>query len=249
MQPKILDYDRIGISYPSYRQPDPRLAKAILAALGDSQQIINVGAGTGSYEPSDRSVIAVEPSREMIQQRGSRKATAVIASAEQLPFIDQSFDAALAILTIHHWLDWPAGLREMWRVTRDRIVILTWDSTHSGFWLVQDYFPDILECDRKLFPTISEIESVLGKSNIQIVPIPHDCTDGFLGAYWRRPSVYLNAEARLSISSFSRIAHIEPRLDRLQSDIESGVWAAKNAAILELKQLDIGYRLVICSKT
>lgn len=249
MQPEILDYDRIGINYLSHRQPDPRLARAILAALGDSQQIINVGAGTGSYEPKNRSVIAVEPSREMIQQRGKSKAPTVIASAEQLPFMDESFDASLAILTIHHWLDWQAGLREMWRVTRDHMVILTWDSTHPGFWLVQDYFPDILDCDRKIFPTIPEIESVLGTINIQIVLIPHDCTDGFLGAYWRRPSAYLDAEVRLSISSFSRIAHIQSRLDRLQADLESGAWAAKNAEILELEQLDIGYRLVICSKT
>lgn len=238
-------YDRFGENYSLYRQPDPRLAQAILAALNDYQQILNVGAGTGSYEPNDRVVVAVEPSRKMIRQRPDQAAPVVCAAAEHLPFADQSFDAALAILSIHHWADWQAGLREMRRVARDRVVLFTWDPSHPGFWLVQDYFPDLLECDRQLFPAIADIESVLGAIDVQIVPIPHDCVDGFLGAYWRRPTAYLDAGVRAAISSFSRIKAICPRLDRLQMDIESGAWAAKNAGILAVNQLDIGYRLII----
>lgn len=248
MPPETPLYDQIGENYSHYRHPDPRLAQAILTALGDAQTIVNVGAGTGSYEPSDRTVVAVEPSREMIRQRGEHAAPVVWASAEQLPFTDESFDAALTVLSIHHWTDWQAGLREMHRVARDRVVLFTWDPTHPGFWLVQDYFPDILEYDRPLFPTISAIRSVLGNVDIQAFPIPHDCTDGFLGAYWRRPAAYLDAGVRSAISSFSRIDAVAPRLDRLRADIKSGAWATKNAAILEREQLDIGNRLVICSK-
>jgi SAM-dependent methyltransferase len=248
MPPETLHYDRIGANYSLYRQPDPRLMQAILTALGGSQQIVNVGAGTGSYEPSGCTVVAVEPSREMIRQRGRWTAPAVCASAEQLPFANGRFDAALAILSIHHWGDWQAGLREMHRVAHDRIVLLTWDPTHAGFWLVQDYFPDLLECDRQIFPTIAAMETVLGKIEVQVLPIPHDCVDGFLGAYWRRPSAYLDAGVRSAISTFSRITTISPRLAHLRADLESGDWAAKNADILELDQLDLGYRLVVCSK-
>lgn len=249
MQPKTLNYDKIGGTYCSYRQPDPRLAQAILAALGDAQRIVNIGAGTGSYEPSDRIVVAVEPSQEMIRQRGDHAAPAICAAAEHLPFVDQSFDAAMAILTLHHWSNWQAGLQEMDRVARDRIVLLTWDPLHPGFWLVQDYFPDLLDYDRQLFPEIAAIEAVLGNIDVQPVLIPHDCTDGFLGAYWRRPSAYLDAGVRSAISTFSRIRAICPRLDRLRTDIDSGDWAAKNAEILTLDQLDLGYRLVIYSNT
>ncbi len=241
-------YNRIGETYSLYRQPDPRLAQAILAALGNCQRIVNVGAGTGSYEPSDRAVVAIEPSQEMIRQRPDYTAPVICASAEHLSFADGEFDAALAILSIHHWTDWQAGLREMYRVARDRVVLLTWDPSHPGFWLVQDYFPDLLECDRQLFPAIEAIKNVLGEIGVQVVPIPHDCIDGFLGAYWRRPAAYLDAGVRSAISTFSRITAITPRLYHLQTDIESGKWIAHNAEILELDDLDIGYRLVICSK-
>jgi len=245
MSAELLNYDNIGKNYCLYRQPDPRLAQAILMALGDTQKIVNVGAGTGSYEPSDRTVVAVEPSSEMIRQRRNSSASVVVAQAESLPFTDGAFDAALAVLSIHHWSDWQAGLREMRRVARDRVVLLTCDLDRADFWLVRDYFPDILESDRQIFPTISAIESVLGKIEVQELPIPHDCLDGFLGAYWRRPSAYLNAVVRSSISAFWRIGEISSGIDRLQADIESGSWALANADILKLEQLDLGYRLVI----
>jgi len=181
----------------------------------------------------------------MIHQRKNNSAAVVCASAENLPFADNTFDAALAILSVHHWSDWQLGLQEMQRVARDRVVILTWEPTHSGFWLLQDYFPDILDCDRRIFPIIPAFERVLGKIDVQKVPIPHDCLDGFLGAYWRRPSAYLDPQVRSAISTFSRIDDVSSRCDRLQSDIESGRWAAKNADILDIEQLDIGYRIII----
>lgn len=245
MPAKPLSYNNIGKNYSFYRQPDPRLAQAIQMALGDSQKIVNVGAGTGSYEPSDRIIVAVEPSSEMIRQRRNSSASVVVAQAESLPFADGEFDAALAVLSIHHWSDWQAGLREMRRVARDKVVLFTCDLDRADFWLVRDYFPDILESDRQVFPTISAIENVLGKIEVQEIPILHDCVDGFLGAYWRRPSAYLDVGVRSSISAFWRIGEICSGFDRLQADIESGRWAVANADILQLEQLDLGYRLIV----
>ncbi len=181
----------------------------------------------------------------MIEQRPPGAAPAVRASAERLPFADASFDAALAVLTLHHWSDARAGLREMRRVARDRVVILTWDAAHPGFWLLRDYFPDLLEHDRHIFPTLAEFEAVLGRVSVSAVPVPHDCADGFLGAYWRRPEAYLKEEVRAGISTFGRIRDVGPRVERLRRDIESGRWKTENAELLNLQELDVGYRLVV----
>jgi SAM-dependent methyltransferase len=240
-------YDRIGVGYSTYRRPDPRIAARIAAALGSARTVLNVGAGTGSYEPMDRRVVAVEPSAEMIRQR--LQATPVIrASADRLPFRDRSFDATLAILTVHHWPDWRQGLHEMRRVARDRVVLFSWDSAHPGFWLVQDYFPEIVEIDRPHFPSLSEIVGVLGATTVEQLPIPWDCSDGFLGAYWRRPSTYLDAGARRAISTFTKLADVEPGLRRLRTDLADGTWERRHAPLLGLSELDIGYRLIVGSK-
>jgi len=154
---------------------------------------VNVGAGAGSYEPSDRSVVAVEPAMTMIRQRRPGSAPVVQASATELPFRDDGFAVALAILTVHHWPDQARGLDEMARVARRRVVVVTWDPSTSGFWLVDDYFPEIVEIDRPLFPSIEDFRKVLGRVEVHPLPIPHDCVDGFLGAYWRRPHAYLDA--------------------------------------------------------
>lgn len=238
-------YDDIGRAYARRRRPDPRIARILTSALGGARSVVNVGAGAGSYEPADRAVVAVEPSAVMIAQRPAGAAPAVRASAESLPFSDAAFDAALAVLTVHHWSDRRAGLAEMRRVARDRVVILTWDPAHAGFWLVRDYFPDLVESDRSIFPPLAEIEAALGQTEVSVVPVPHDCLDGFLGAYWRRPAEYLDEGARAGISTFSRIGDIAPRLARLRADLESGRWAAKNAGLLDLEELDLGYRLVV----
>ncbi len=178
-------YNRIAVEYRSQRQADPRIARAILAALGDARTIVNVGAGTGSYEPTDRGVIAVEPSPQMISQRSRIAAPVVRASADALPFDDRSFDASLAILTVHHWLNHSAGLSELARVARRRVVVFTWDpSAQTNFWLVRDYFPAIVEIDREIFPTMSEFQVVFGAIAVLPVPIPGNYHFNVVGVKW-----------------------------------------------------------------
>ena len=237
-------YDTIGRGYRSHRRPEPRIAAAIVAALGPAESVINVGAGAGSYEPTDRRVVAVEPSLEMIRQRHPEAAPVVRASAGDLPFADGAADAALAVLTIHHWPDRARGLAELARVARRRVVILTWDPGTYGFWLVEDYFPEIVAVDRGLFPTLADFTAALGPVAVRPLPIPHDCRDGFLGAYWRRPRAYLDAGVRLAISTFSKI-DAEPGLARLRSDLENGDWQRRYGAVLAATELDLGYRLVV----
>lgn len=240
-------YDTIGIGYSAYRRPDPRIAARIADGLGAASTIVNVGAGAGSYEPADRAVVAVEPSAEMVRQRQRGAAPAVRASADHLPFGDGSFDAALAVLTIHHWPDWRAGIGEMRRVARDRVVILTWDPEHPGFWLVQEYFPEIVEMDLLTMPAIAQMASVLGPVEVRPVPVPGDCIDGFLGAYWRRPERYLDDGARGAISAFSKLRDVEPGLARLRADLANGAWKRRHASLLDRAELDIGYRMIVAS--
>lgn len=238
-------YDEIGVGYSAYRRPDERIAARINAALGVSRTVLNVGAGAGSYEPVNRSVIAVEPSTEMLRQRSRTAARSIRASADHLPFRGGSLDAALAILTIHHWSRWQQGLAEMKRVARDRVVVLTWDPRHAGFWLVQDYFSEILEIDRAIFPSMDEIEKVIGPAEVQVVPVPDDCADGFLGAYWRRPRAYLDSGVRGAISTFSKLKHTEAGLARLRNDLGDGTWRNRYGSLLTQSELDVGYRLII----
>lgn len=237
-------YDRIGRGYAQCRRPDPRLATAIERALGPARTIVNVGAGTGSYEPSGSRLVAVEPSMEMIRQRPSGSAPAVRAVAEALPFRDGAFDAALAILTMHHWADWRRGVSELKRVA-SRIVLFTFDADVPGFWLTEEYFPEITLHDRACMPGMSELEDVLGGVEVRPVPIPEDCSDGFLGAYWKRPHAYLQPEVRRSISALADVEATDPRLDRLAADLESGAWEQRHAHLRGEHALDLGYRLVI----
>jgi SAM-dependent methyltransferase len=238
-------YDRIGGGYAAYRRPDARIAARIVDALGPARTVVNVGAGAGSYEPADRRVAAVEPSAVMVRQRAPGARPAVRATAERLPFRDGAFDAALAVLTLHHWPDWRAGLGEMRRVARGRVVILTWDPGHPAFWLVQDYFPEILEIDLPVFPPFVQIERVVGPVDVRPVPVPADCSDGFLGAYWRRPEAYLDAGARGAISAFSKLRGVDAGLARLRSDLDDGTWHRRHGHLLALPELDVGYRLLV----
>ena len=238
-------YDEIGGGYQTYRRPDPRIAQAIARALGDVDTVLNVGAGAGSYEPKDRRVVAVEPSLAMIRQRGAGSAPVVQAGATHLPFRDASFAAALAVLTLHHWPDKPRGLVELARVARGRVVILTWDPAAPAFWLTRDYFPSLIAVDRPIFPSLDEIRSVLGRIEAEPLPIPHDRTDGFLGAYWRRPRSYLDAGVRSAISTFAKLATLEPGLTRLRRDLDDGTWDRCHAELLTKAELDLGYRLVV----
>jgi SAM-dependent methyltransferase len=238
-------YDTIGVGYGSQRRPDPRIAAAIMRALGELAPIVNVGAGTGSYEPADRPVVAVEPAMTMIRQRQVRSIPVIQASATHLPFRDGAFAAALAILTIHHWPDRMRGLAELARVARHRLVIVTYDPTATGFWLVEDYFPAIREIDRQILPSLEEFRRALGPIDVRPLPIPHDCTDGFLGAYWRRPYAYLDSGVRRAISAFAKLPHVDAGLTRLRADLADGTWARRYDHLLHQEALDLGYRLVI----
>lgn len=237
-------YDRIGADYKQTRREDTRLARLIARELREARTVVNVGAGTGSYEPADRFVVAVEPSDVMLQQRPPKAAPAAQAIAERLPFRDDAFDAAMAVLTVHHWNDQDAGLRELSRVARDRIVLLTWDPSHEGFWLMRDYFPQFLEADRQRLPPVERLLNFLADAQVITVPIPHDCADGFLGAYWRRPRAYLNPEVRSGISSFATCRDLSP-LQRLEEHLDTGEWQRRYGELLEAEALDIGYRLVV----
>jgi SAM-dependent methyltransferase len=238
-------YDSIGINYSKLRLPDRRIASVIDDALGTAQTVLNVGAGTGSYEPSNRSVTAVEPSLEMIRQRAPSAAKALQASAENLPFEDDSFNASMAILTVHHWDDQEAGLREMRRVTRGPIVLLTFDPSVRP-WLT-DYLPELVALDDQQFPLMSDYQRWMGKVEIKPVMIPHDCTDGFLYAYWRRPAAYLDPHVRSGSSSFWAINDAESGLQRLKDDLESGRWEERYAELLSQDEYDAGYRLVVAN--
>lgn len=238
-------YDEIGQGYSSQRRSDPRIISAIARALGNAETVINVGAGTGSYEPQERVVTAVEPSIAMIRQRLPGSAPVVQATATALPFADAAFDAGLAVLTVHHWDNRPKGLQELSRVVRGPVVILTYDLESSGFWLVQDYFPEMLEIDRQTMPSIEELRDSLGGIAVHPLPIPHDCIDGFLGAYWRRPHMYLDEQVRQSISSFTKIQDVTSGITRLRRDLADGTWQRRYGALLEEPELDMGYRLVV----
>ncbi|MCB1458675.1 MAG: class I SAM-dependent methyltransferase [Nitratireductor sp.] len=236
-------YDTIGQGYSTLRKPDDRIAAQIHAALGPAQTVVNIGAGTGSYEPADRKVTAVEPSLTMIRQRPKSEAAIVQCSAEALPFEDKSFDASMAVLTIHHWSDRAKGLAEMRRVTRDRMVIVTFDPDFSDFWLL-DYFPELKETDKGRMPGMAELRALLGPGSISPLLIPQDCTDGFVAAYWKRPEAYLDELVRAAMSPFRLAGDVSAGLDRLVRDLETGEWHARHADLLRASEMDCGYRLV-----
>ena len=236
-------YDTIGVNYSDLRKPDSRIEMAIGRALGSARTVLNVGAGAGSYEPADRQVTAVEPSAEMIRQRGASAAPVVQGYAEDLPFDDNCFDASMAILTVHHWADKAKGPKAMRRVTRGRVVVLTYDPSHRGFWLA-DYIPELVTLDELQMPGMTDYEAWLGPVGISAVPIPYDCTDGFLCAYWRRPAAYLDPRIRAAISSFWAVGDVSEGLKRLASDLDTGAWAQRYSELLDLDACDFGYRLV-----
>jgi SAM-dependent methyltransferase len=245
----VARYDSIGRNYADLRRPDPRIAAVIHAALGDAASVVNVGAGCGSYEPTDRTVLAVEPSEVMIRQRPAGAAPCLQGWAEALPLETGSVDAALGVLTVHHWTDLAQGFAEMARVARRRVVILTWVPDSPPFWLTREYFPEITAQDERIFPRTAALaellERIVGPSMVEPVLTPHDCIDGFLGAYWRRPDAYLSAEVRSAISSFSMF-DCEPGLEQLREDLASGRWAERHGDLLDREALDVGYRIVRC---
>jgi SAM-dependent methyltransferase len=243
-------YDRIGVTYSATRRPDARIERQIEQALADARTVVNVGAGVGAYEPRDREVVAVEPSAVMLAQRAPGAAPSVQAPAEQLPFDDDSFDAALAVLTMHHWSDWRAGVAELRRVAPRRAVMLTFDPAFiRQYWLVRDYLPQIAEADEARFPPLASVADALGGAEIVTVPIAHDCSDGFLCAWWRRPLAYLDAGVRANISSLAVLgdAAVAEPLARLERDVANGAWAERNAELIAGDEADFGYRLLVAA--
>ena len=237
-------YDTIGKGYRNHRQPDPRIAAQIMDALGEAQSIVNFGAGAGSYEPRDRSVVAVEPSATMIAQRPPDAAPVIQATAEAVPLPDKSFDVATAFLTTHHWSDQLAGLHEMKRLARRRCIFFDHDPAGLDFWLIEDYFAEM----RPLLTPLLDMEiarAVFGALRIVPVPVPHDCTDGFLAAYWRRPEAYLDPHIRGAISFFAKMEDAAPGIARLQQDLADGSWARRHGHLRRETAIDFGYRLVI----
>jgi SAM-dependent methyltransferase len=236
------NYDTIALNYAELRKPEPRIAATIEQALGEAQTVLNVGAGTGSYEPVERQVTAVEPSTEMMRRRSPSTAREIRASAEKLPFVNDAFDASMAVLTVHHWADKQAGLQEMRRVTRGPVVLLTFDPSHRP-WLT-DYIPELASLDEAQMPAMPDYERWLGPVDVTPVLVPHDCSDGFLYAYWRRPAAYLDAHVRSGSSSFWTI-NTEAGLQRLKKDLESDEWERRYGELLTLDVYDAGYRLVV----
>jgi SAM-dependent methyltransferase len=239
-------YDEIGRRYRSHRSPDPRIAAQIERALGDAATVCNVGAGLGAYESTSRRVLAVEPSREMLRQRGASEARVVRGVAEALPFADQAFASALAVLTVHHWLDPDQGLAELRRIARRRVVFSFDLRRHYHYWLVSDYLPEIATLEDRC-PTVEQIAEGIEATRVETIWIPHDCRDGFMCAYWRRPEAYLDPDVRACISAIAQLepAIVERGISQLAADLASGVWHERHRADLERETMDWGYRLIV----
>lgn len=236
----------MGLGYSAVRRPEPRIAARIEAALGDARSVLNVGAGSGSYEPPDREVTAVEPSRTMIEQRPPGSAPVVQGVAENLPFEDDSFDATMATITIHHWSDLETGLAEMTRAARQRVVVLTFDPAPiEALWL-SDYFPGALEYHAAAMPPIDALTAMLPSPSVESVPIPSECADGFFLAIWDRPEMHLDPNVRRASSCWPQMAQdeIERGLAQLEADLESGRWDERNGRLRTQPELDVGLRLV-----
>jgi len=243
-------YEGIGTGYAGLRRPEPAWERAVLRALGDARSVVNVGAGAGSYEPRDRPVLAVEPSAVMLAQRPTGAAPAVRAVAEHLPVADGSFDAALAVLTLHHWTDPVAGLHELMRVS-SRQVVVTWDPgvVAEQFWFMRDYVPEVIEREAHYAALATTVEVLGPGCTVEVLPVPAGCRDGFFAAYWQRPEAYLDPQVRSAISALALLPEevVRRAVDRLADDLATGAWQERYAGLLGLSEVDLGYRLVVRS--
>jgi SAM-dependent methyltransferase len=243
------NYDKLGQKYSGYRQTDPRIAEYVHRALGSAKTILNVGAGAGSYEPTDRYVVAVEPSAVMRSQRNANnKVPAIHAKADNLPFDDNSFDASMAMVTVHHWPDMDKGLKELRRVTKGPVIIMTFDPDElDNFWNA-NYFPELIEVEKARYPTIDFIKKSLGGTcEVIPVPIPLDCVDGFQEAFYGRPEAFLEKEVRRSQSAWGFLKEgVEEKLvNALKADLESGEWDKKYGHFRTTPTFTCALRLII----
>ena len=237
-------YDDIGNNYSVTRGTDPKIAKQLYSELHGATRIVNIGAGTGSYEPENIEVVAVEPSSVMISQRKVGSHRVEQAFAEKLPFEDNSFSHAMTVLSMHHWQDRARAFNEINRVATEKFVAITWDPKSEPFWLTRDYFPEIYEMDKRIFPDVEELNEYFDEVTIRPLQIPGDCQDGFFAAFWKRPEAYLSSKVRQAMSPFSQVRNLSEGLQKLEDDLASGVWAKNNHAILDASYLDVGYRLI-----
>lgn len=241
-------YDTLGATYTATRREDPELARQIHAALGDGRTVLNVGAGAGAYEPCDRTVVAVEPSPVMIAQRPATAAPAVLASAERLPFVDGSFDVAMAVATVHHWQDPAAGLAELRRVAR-RVVVVAGDGhVINRLWFIAEYFPGISRGPARAgVQPLAIAERLGGRTEIRQLHVPAACLDGFPEAFVARPEAYLDPAVRRNMSPFRMLPsdQVEAGVARLRRDLESGAWDARHGALRHMPEIDVGLRIVV----
>lgn len=240
-------YDEIGVNYSDFRRADPRIEARVWAALRDARSVVNVGAGTGSYEPRDRAVVAIEPSSLMIAKRPQGAAPALQGVAEALPLDDQSVDAAMAIFTIHHWNDLEAGLAEMRRVARKRVVLATIDAeVNAQVWTLAEYFPAAMRAEEEKMPSMRRLEELLPGAELEAVPVPSRCQDEFTSALWDRPEMFLDPAVLRASSLWHTLPpeEIEAGQARLRADLESGRWDERHGRLRTLPELDIGLRLV-----
>lgn len=243
------NYDKHGQKYSGFRRTDRRIAKYIWEALGSAQTVLNVGAGTGSYEPEDRYVVAVEPSTAMRGQRQANgRVPAVIGTADSLPFDDNSFDASMALITIHHWPDMVKGLKELRRVTKDQVIIMTFDPNSANEFWKAEYFPELIEIEKQRDPAIDSIVRALdGACEVVPIPIPLDCVDGFQEAFYGRPEAFLEKEVRQNQSTWGFLPEgmEEVMVKRLADELTSGEWDRKYGHLRTQESFTCAMRLVI----
>jgi SAM-dependent methyltransferase len=246
MTPDTPLYDDIGKVYGAIRRADPRLEAQIWEALGDARTVVNVGAGAGSYEPPNRDVVAVEPSAVMIAQRPPGSSRVVQGDAEHLPFEDNSFDAAMAVITVHHWTHVRAGIAEMLRVSRERVIVVCFDYEQmADYWVVRDYLPEaptLTDC----YPSVPELLGLLPGSTVDVVAVPSDCTDRMFVALWARPELHLDPDVRSATSVWHQVppSAAERAIEQLRRDLASGEWDRRYGHLRRTRELDVGLRLI-----
>ena len=242
------NYGIVGNCYARFRQPDPQIAKLIDDALADARTVLNVGAGAGSYEPTSRVVTAVEPSSSMRSQRPALLSQAIDAVAENLPFPANSFDASMSTFSVHQWKDLAAGLREMRRVTKGPVVIMTCEPAELDCFWLHAYCPEVIDVAAGRYPQPATIAQALGRrSEIKPVPIPLNCADGFNEAYYGRPEMLLDPDARLACSAWSFVEDAAvQRFERtLRDDLQSGRWDQRHGRLRSQPFFEGSLKLII----